>query len=108
MSGGSLDYVYSKMQRGEVDSFMHQVSFIFDTLHTLQHGTTTPVSADDIAKIVAAIHRYRAVVETISAAQEEVRQLAVIAQTVEWYLSGDWGAEEIVAAVNELPAPVPR
>lgn len=103
MSGGSLCYVYAKMNRGEIDDFLSQTPFIIETLHRLQHGTVTPVSADDIAKVVAAIGRYRKVISAIAEIQIELPKLADIAKAIEWYLSGDWGPEEIITSVRELP-----
>lgn len=92
MSGGSLDYAYTKMDGSSIEG-------VVPIKWSLER-------ARDEAKdegIPKAVERYERALALIDTLEKECKLLAPLTKAIEWYISGDWGVDAAMAEAKKLP-----
>lgn len=116
MSGGSYDYLCHKMDRGEIDPFEQWAGQLDDDLRQLaaelrsgevstyvNHELVSHPDPGGAAEAAdAARDRVASMRARIASLQADVRALASLCHDVEWWRSGDYGADQAAEACVAL------
>lgn len=104
MSGGSYNYLHSKLRwgDGELDSFMYW----FEQLREDLAIAAAEAPESDRPAIERARQRLTEIHASLQAAAAELETYADLAQAVEWRRSGDWGLDAIVEEASKLATKV--
>lgn len=111
MSGGSFDYVFSKMQDGDLDDFArHAEAMIVEiekVAQAIRNGerikyngqlrahVTYPRDTEASIAMAAVASRLHVALGAIITARSIVCELAEVAHAVEWCASGDTGPDDV-------------
>ena len=90
MSGGSFNYLFAK-----------QVEFPLDDLKAIYEIIKTIAPPNSMA-----VNRTLEFIEAIESLQEEGdHPLREVWRAVEWYVSNDYGVDQVIEAINEYDGP---